>query len=77
MSKKSVSLSMQKPAPTARAENWVAKSDGSERTKRVTFEIPAELHARIKSECALRNQKMAEVFRRFIEREFSSSNVNL
>ena len=40
MSKKSVSLSMQKPAPSARAENWVAKSDGSERTKRVTFEIP-------------------------------------
>ena len=33
MSKKSVSLSMQKPAPSARAENWVAKSDGSERTK--------------------------------------------
>ena len=39
--------------------------------KRLTIDIPEELHARIKSQCALRRTKMADEIRALLETHFS------
>ncbi len=39
--------------------------------KRLTIDIPEELHARIKSQCALRRTKMADEIRVLLEIHFS------
>ncbi len=39
--------------------------------KRLTIDIPEELHARIKSQCALRRTKMADEIRVLLETHFS------
>jgi hypothetical protein len=72
-----------KPAP-ASAEDWVhGSSDTShervgtsviaapqESMKRFTIDVPLGLHRRIKTQCAMRGQKMADVLREILEREF-------
>ncbi len=41
--------------------------------KRFTIDVTASLHMRIKSQCALRGTKMADVLRDMLEREFPQS----
>ena len=41
-----------------------------EATSRFTIDIPVSLHARIKSECALRHSKMREVVLEMLEEKF-------
>ncbi len=50
--------------------NAVADSN-SVLLKRLTIDIPEELHARIKSQCALRRTKMADEIRVLLENHFS------
>lgn len=38
--------------------------------KRLTIDIPEALHARVKSQCAKRRVKMADVVREFLEKAF-------
>jgi hypothetical protein len=45
----------------------------SEATKRFTIDVPVALHTRIKTECARRGVKMADVMRELLEREFPES----
>jgi hypothetical protein len=73
MSKKSVTLTMKQKA-SPKAEQWVASTSPvtGAQTRRLTIELPAELHAKIKAHCALKQQNMAGVFRAIIEREFAS-----
>ena len=40
--------------------------------KRLTIDIPAELHANVKSICARRGVKMSDAIRRILEEEFGS-----
>lgn len=40
--------------------------------KRLTIDIPAPLHAQIKSQCALRNTKMADEIRILLEQHFAA-----
>jgi hypothetical protein len=42
----------------------------SEAMKRFTIDVPVGLHTRIKTECARRQVKMADVLRDLLEREF-------
>ena len=72
MSKKSVALSMAAPEPK-KAEQWVANTTPvpGAPTTRLSIELPSDLHARIKADCALRQRKMVDVFRELIEREFA------
>ena len=65
-------------------DQWVSKTDttpespksipvkpvSAEQIKRLTIDIEAGLHARIKSQCALRGEKMADLIRQLLEREF-------
>lgn len=39
-------------------------------TKRLTLDIPESLHARIKSQCALRHTKMVDEIREMLEAKF-------
>jgi hypothetical protein len=38
--------------------------------KRLTIDIPLPLHQRVKSQCALRGEKMADVVRELLEKHF-------
>jgi hypothetical protein len=38
--------------------------------KRLTIDIPLSLHQRVKSQCALKGDKMADVVRELLERHF-------
>ncbi len=38
--------------------------------KRFTIDVPVSLHTRIKTQCAMRGVKMADVLRELMEREF-------
>lgn len=58
------------------ADDWVAAPAPEkgrakpEPNKRLTIDIPASLHRRIKSTCAQRGELMADVLREILEREF-------
>lgn len=72
MNKKSVALSMTAPEPK-KAEQWVANATPvtGVPTTRLSIELPSDLHARVKADCALKQRKMVDVFRELIEREFA------
>jgi hypothetical protein len=38
--------------------------------KRLTIDVPIDLHIRLKTGCAMRGEKIADVIRLLIEREF-------
>lgn len=47
--------------PGAHVDGWVKTGSGEEKTRRLTVDIPASLHVRIKADCAMREKKMVEV----------------
>ena len=53
------------------ADQWVASRAMEEGTKRLTIDLPASLHARIKASCALRGVKMVDEIRALLEEHFS------
>ena len=54
---------------TAKADDWVNRRD-VEAMKRLTIDVSTSLHARIKSQCALRGVKMADEIRELLEKHF-------
>jgi hypothetical protein len=62
---------------SAAVEQWVESRDEqptnvvSEPMKRLTIDLPASLHARVKAGCAMRGVKMADEIRRLLEAHFS------
>jgi uncharacterized protein YdaT len=60
------------PAETPKADEWV-KNRETESMKRLTIDVPASLHARIKSQCAIRGVKMADEVRELLEKHFQLS----
>ena len=60
--------------PATSPDQWVkdrAQSEGAgEPMKRLTIDIPASLHTRVKAGCATRGVKMADMLRAYLEREF-------
>lgn len=74
MSKK-VSIAA-KPAPRAQADAWVegaAPPAAAPKMKRLTIDVPEELHRRIKTGCASQGVKMADYVREVLEREFPAA----
>lgn len=57
---------------TSKADDWVNNRD-TESMKRLTIDVPASLHARIKSQCAIRGVKMADEVRGLLEKHFQKS----
>jgi hypothetical protein len=81
---KSVSFTRPKAKVPADAETWVSGTGANPTLvpkavkapvpmKRLTLDIPEELHRRVKSGCAVRGEKIAEVVRRFLDAEFPVS----
>lgn len=74
---KKVSFSA-KPRRAATPDDWVAgkgtDNDSKEKveTTRFTIDIPTDLHARIKSQCALRKVKMREEIQALLEKHFAA-----
>ncbi len=70
MSAKKVTFGV-KPTPqaAASADQWI-ESRNTEAIKRLTLDIPASLHMRIKSTCALRGVKMADAIRELLDTHF-------
>ncbi len=56
----------------AKADEWVNHRT-TETMKRLTIDVPASLHARIKSQCALRGVKMADEVRALLEQHFQQA----
>lgn len=62
-----------KPAAPVTPDQWVesrAPDAPGERFKRLTIDIPASLHVRIKTQCAARGTKMADEIRALLEERF-------
>ncbi len=58
-----------KPTPVQTAEQWVDHRN-TETMKRLTIDIPASLHSRIKVACARRGVKMTDEIRTLLETHF-------
>lgn len=52
------------------ADDWIGDKSSGEPAKRLTIDVPRTLHARIKSQCAMRGQNMAEEIRKLLEKHF-------
>jgi hypothetical protein len=61
-------------APGAESPTQTGAMKGEDTTpmKRLTLDIPEELHARIKSQCALRRTKMVDEIRAILETHFTT-----
>ncbi len=59
-------------APTEEAANaWVeSRVEVVEKPKRLTLEIPTELHRRVKSQCAARGTKMIDEITALLDKNF-------
>lgn len=54
------------------ANSWVANREAKAKPekqpmKRLTIDLPAEVHARLKAQCAMRGVKMSDEIRAFVE----------
>ena len=86
---KKVAFKSPRKMETADADQWVqsarptdrevkmeiasAPPSPAEAMKRFTIDVPDDLHRRIKTQCAMRGSKMADVLRELLEREFPKS----
>jgi hypothetical protein len=56
----------------ATSDAWVNdRKPDEERTKRLTIDIPASLHAKIKASCAMRGTKMVDEITALLEERFN------
>ena len=74
MTKKTISIS-KKPGATKEQNNvddWVTHRETSQeiKMKRLTIDIPQDLHSRIKVDCAARGKKMADEIREILNQKF-------
>lgn len=52
-------------------DDWISdRSRSNEPMKRLTIDIPKSLHQRVKSQCALNGDQMADVVRALLEKRF-------
>src|SRR5262245_10266041 len=64
------------PAPAPEATPQAEKATPKpEPMKRLTIDIPASLHKRVKSQCGAQGTTIADVVRHFLERKFPEPNI--
>jgi hypothetical protein len=69
-------VAFNKPRTASSVDRWVGdvaleqKPAKPVQMKRFTLDVPLELHTRIKTQCAARGVKMADILREVLEREF-------
>lgn len=82
---KKITMTAARPRVAAAVDEWVMSRLGSdeeaalpapapvvpaEPTKRLTFDVPASMHRRLKLGATARDQNIADVLRELIDREF-------
>ena len=60
-----------RPAAKSSADAWVGDKPDKVATKRLTLDIPASLHAKIKSSCALRDKSMVVEITQLLEEKYA------
>ena len=60
----------ERPAAPVAADNWVDNRVANEAMKRLTIDIPENLHRRIKSACANRGTKIADEVRELLLQKY-------
>lgn len=72
MKKVAIGAKPTKAKPETSADAWVENrvTTPDEAMKRLTIDVPARLHGRIKAQCALRGEKMADAIRALLENHF-------
>lgn len=71
MTRKQVDINPRPKASTS-SDAWINKrltEDGS-LSKRLTVDVPADLHVRVKAGCALRNTNMRSIIIDLLDKEF-------
>lgn len=66
-----------KPSATARytsADAWVSDRHFTKPMKRLTIDVPLNLHTRVKTQCAVQGLKMADVVRDMLERRAADAS---
>ena len=62
--------------PTTTPDDWVSnRFVEHEPIKRLTIDIPLSLHQRVKSQCALQSENMADVVREFLIDRFGEKRT--
>ena len=62
--------------PTTTPDDWVSNRFVEEEPmKRLTIDIPLSLHQRVKSQCALQGENMADVVREFLLDRFGEKRT--
>ena len=64
-----------KPTAAVRArspDQWVNERSHTEPNKRLTIDIPSDLHRTMKVQCAVRGERMADVVRELLEKHFAA-----
>ena len=74
MTKKKIEISQRPSQTETAADTWVRDRAGVDDTpqKRLTIDIPASLHARVKAGCAHRGTNMKKVVLNLLNQEFPS-----
>lgn len=65
-----------RPAGTLSVDQWVGERKAVAATRRLTLDIPASLHGRIKSACALRGVRMVVEITALLEAEYGADTPN-
>jgi hypothetical protein len=74
MTNKKISIGAKPTAKTqpSTSDAWVNDRQPDEaRTKRLTIDVPASLHAKIKASCAMRGTKMVDEITALLEERFN------
>ena len=76
---KKVSFSPKPAGSTARLspDEWIGDKDAGQPMKRLTIDVPLDLHKRIKTQCAERGTKMADAVRELLERQFPKESATM
>ena len=76
---KKIAFGSKPTTPTGHAtlDDWVADrpTRTTEPTKRLTIDVPVSLHQRIKVQCTLQGENMADVLRLILQTQFSSESA--
>ena len=75
MSKK-ITMNARPQVASAQADKWVGRqaSPAPGPTKRLTVDVPENLHARFKAFCAMHKTKMGEEINSFIKQRIAQGN---
>ena len=68
-----VSIATRPAKRQTEADSWIRDRSAQEPIKRLTLDLPASLHARVKAKCAMEGTTMRAMLMDFLERKYPDS----